>query len=438
MGHSLGRSRNLALFEGLDDVAIFQVLVVGETNAALKARLHLSRVILEAAQRSDRALPDNGALAQESNLRTTGDDAVADEASGDGADLGNAKHFAHLGFAGDDLFVDRRQQSQHGRLDLLDQLVDDLVGPHLDTLSLSQFATALVRSDIEADDGRVRGLGELDVVLGDPADATVHDDELHVVALELSQRFGAGFERTLHVGLQDDVERRGLAALDLFEEVLESRTARRGHGLVANEARALGARFGERASVREVVRDAHLVTGERRLAESEDLHGCRGSGGLDLLALIVDERLDLAVRGAGDHRVTNREEALLDHDRGDRTASDFEIRLEHGADRSPRRSSDELTDLGDQEDLFEQFVDAGALQGRDLDDDRVAAPLLRYESVFADLLEDPIGVGVGLVHLVDRDDQGDVGGLGVVDRFDGLGHDADVGGDHQNDDVGDQ
>ena len=38
---------------------------------------------------------------------------------------------------------------------------------------------------------------------------------------------------------------------------------RRGHGLVSDEAGALGARFGERARVREVVRDAHLVTRER-------------------------------------------------------------------------------------------------------------------------------------------------------------------------------
>jgi hypothetical protein len=131
----------------------------------------------------------------------------------------------------------------------------------------------------------VGGLGELHVVLGDAADAAVHDDQLDVVALEFAQRLGAGFERTLHVGLQDDVERRGLAALDLLEEVFQSGTTGRGDGLVSDESRALGARLGEGSRVGEVVGDAHLVTGEGWLAEAEDLHRRRGAGRLDLLAL---------------------------------------------------------------------------------------------------------------------------------------------------------
>ena len=53
VGHDLGRSGNLALFEGLDDVAFLQVLVVGETDTALEASLHLTRVVLESTQRRD-------------------------------------------------------------------------------------------------------------------------------------------------------------------------------------------------------------------------------------------------------------------------------------------------------------------------------------------------------------------------------------------------
>ena len=70
--------------------------------------------------------------------------------------------------------------------------------------------------------------------------------------------------------------------------------------------------------------------------------------------------------------------------------------------------------------------------------DRVAAPLLGDEAELGELLEHAVGVGVGAVHLVDRDDDRDVGGLRVVDRLDGLGHDAVVGGDDQHDDVGDR
>jgi len=67
----------------------------------------------------------------------------------------------------------------------------------------------------------------------------------------------------------------------------------------------------------------------------------------------------------------------------------------------------------------------------------VATPLLGHESVFADLLEHAVGIGVGLIHLVHGHDERHVGGLGVIDRLHGLGHHAVVGGDHEDDDVGD-
>ena len=54
-----------------------------------------------------------------------------------------------------------------------------------------------------------------------------------------------------------------------------------------------------------------------------------------------------------------------------------------------------------------------------------------------ELLLDALDVGVGLVDLVDHDDDRHAGRLGVVDRLDGLRHDAVVGGDDDRGDVGD-
>ncbi len=51
-------------------------------------------------------------------------------------------------------------------------------------------------------------------------------------------------------------------------------------------------------------------------------------------------------------------------------------------------------------------------------------------------LLDPFRLGLGLVNLVDRHDDRHSGSLGVVDGFAGLGHDAIVGGDHQDNDIG--
>ena len=69
-------------------------------------------------------------------------------------------------------------------------------------------------------------------------------------------------------------------------------------------------------------------------------------------------------------------------------------------------------------------------------DGTFAAPGLEQDVLVGELLLDAVDVGVGLVDLVDRDDDRDLGGAGVVDRLDRLRHDAVVGRDDQDDDVG--
>ena len=61
----------------------------------------------------------------------------------------------------------------------------------------------------------------------------------------------------------------------------------------------------------------------------------------------------------------------------------------------------------------------------------------RHQAEIRQLLLDAIGVGVRLVDLVDRDEDRHARRLRVVDRFPRLRHDAVVGRDDQDDDVGD-
>ena len=118
--------------------------------------------------------------------------------------------------------------------------------------------------------------------------------ELHVVALELAQALGHRLERALHVGLQHQVERRGLAALDLLEEVLELGAGRRcGDRLVTGEAEALRPGLAERARGGLVLGHAQLVAGLGRLGEPEHLDRHRRRRLLHVVAVVVDECLDL-------------------------------------------------------------------------------------------------------------------------------------------------
>ena len=66
----------------------------------------------------------------------------------------------------------------------------------------------------------------------------------------------------------------------------------------------------------------------------------------------------------------------------------------------------------------------------------IAAVLFRHDLFGHQLLLDAVGVGVGLVDLVDGDDDRHTRRLGMLDGFLGLRHDAVVGRHHQDHDVG--
>ena len=149
------------------------------------------------------------------------------------------------------------------------------------------------------------------------------------------------------------------------------------------------------------------------------------------------ERPDLAPGVAGDDRVADAERPALDEHRRDRTAAD----VEPGLDDRPRRVRLRVglqleLGVGDEQDLLEQLVEPGLLPRRDARDLDVAAPLLGLEALGGEIAEHPVGVGVRQVDLVHRDDDRHLGRAGVRDRLLRLRHDAVVGGDDEDGDVG--
>ena len=73
---------------------------------------------------------------------------------------------------------------------------------------------------------------------------------------------------------------------------------------------------------------------------------------------------------------------------------------------------------------------------RDFDGDDFAAPLLDQHAVLGELAAHALDVGVRLVDLVDGHDHRHLGGARVIDGFLRLRHDAVVGRDDEDDDVG--
>ncbi len=162
-------------------------------------------------------------------------------------------------------------------------------------------------------------------------------------------------------------------------------------------------------------------------------------GFFDGTSAVVEHGADLAECVADDVAVVEVKSSVLDQDGGDCAAAAVELGFDDGADGLAARGRLGRPDVGDQADHLQQQVKVDALLGGDFDKDRslrAAGPLFRDEAAVGELLLDTLGVGFRLVDLVDGDDNGHAGGLGMVDGFQGLGHHAVVGGDHHYNDVG--
>ena len=112
-----------------------------------------------------------------------------------------------------------------------------------------------------------------------------------LVVLDLPDLVHGGLDRALHVGLDDQVELLDRALLHLREQILEA------DGLAALGehlgAQALGALLGDLARDALVLDDAAALAGGRRLVEAEDLDRHARPGVLDALAVVVVQRRTL-------------------------------------------------------------------------------------------------------------------------------------------------
>ncbi len=249
-----------------------------------------------------------------------------DHAARDRAEPGDPEERAHLGLADRLLRRDGGELADQRLLDLLGQLVDDVVGADLDALPRRELARLGVRTHVEAHDESVGGGREHDVVLGDRPHALGDHVQPHLRVLELRQLRDDGLDRADDVAADDQVEVRDVARLERLVQALERDAAARADGRELFAAEPLAAPVGEVARLTVVGDDTRQLTRRRRLVEAEDLDGIARDRALPALALVVEQRLDAAVRIPCDHRVAHAERPAVD---------------EHGRDRAarPRRAA---------------------------------------------------------------------------------------------------
>ena len=222
-----------------------------------------------------------------------------------------------------------------------------------------------------------------------------------LVGAELVESGDDGLHRALHVALDEQRELLGPGRLQLGHHLLE-RAALTGHGqALAPLAQAV---IGDLAGAGLVLDHGELIAGLGRGIEAQHLDRHRGAGFLDLLAEIVDQRAHAAIGRACHDEIAEMQRAALDERGADGAAAALELGLDDDAFGGAVGIGRELQHLGLQRDGLEQLVEAGLLQGRDLDLERIAAEALDHDLVAEQLGAHALRVGALLVDLVDGDD----------------------------------
>src|SRR6266480_921338 len=421
---------------GLDRVPDGDV-AVADADAALVAVADLGHVLLEPAQRVHaEVLRHHDAVADQAGLAVPGDRAGTDDAAGHVADPRHPEDLPDLRRAELRLLELGLEHALERRLDLVDRLVDDRVVADLDALALGQFPGPPGRPHVEADDHGLRCDGQVDVVLGDRADATADDPQHHVLAhIDFEQRVLQGLDRPGHVTLDDEQQFLALTGLQRGLQVLQGdpRPPLREQGAALAGLPALG----DLPRHPLVGHDQEVVARVGHRVEPQHLHRAGRRRVRDRLAVLVEQRPDPAERVAADDRVANVQRAALHQHGRHRAAALVQVRLDRDALCVLVGVGPQVKlGVGGQDDRLQQGLDANALPGRHVHEQRGAAELLGHQAVLGELGTDPGRVRPLLVDLVDRHDDRHPGRLGVVERLGGLRLDAVVRRHHQDHQVG--
>ena len=271
-------------------------------------------------------------------------------------------------------------------------------------------------------------------VLRDLTHALVDDVDGDGLGGETNEGVGEGLYRTVHVALDDNVEFLVVAELQAAADLVEREHLGGTEVLFALKLQTL---VGDFAGFLLGLHDVELVAGLGCAVEAENGGGVCGGHFLDANAALIEEGFDASGVGTGHDDVALAQGTVGNEDGGDVAATFVERTLDDGADGTTLRVGFELEEVGFEEHFLEEFEHAFALLGGDVLRLVFTAPFFDEEVHRSEGALDGVGVGAGLIDLVDGEDDGNARSHGVVDGFLGLGHHIVVGGNDDNGDVGD-
>ena len=242
-----------------------------------------------------------------------------------------------------------------------------------------------------------------------------------------------GLGASLQVGLDDNLKLLDFVRVNRLVQVVERDFLDSLGVLKALKLDALGA---DRARLFFAFGNLEGVAGVGHFLNSDNLNRLAGCRFLDALAPVVEHGADAARVNSGHKGISLMQSSALDYNCRDNAAALVDARLKDFSFGAAIPNSLKLKHFGLEQNRVQKVVDALALQGADVYVLSVSAPIFGRKAKLCKLGANAVWIGVGLVYLVDRDDNRNLGVLGVVNRFQSLGHDAVVGGDNQDYDVG--
>ena len=249
---------------------------------------------------------------------------------------------------------------------------------------------------------------------------------------ELNERLLDSLNRTVYVRLNDDVQILD-AVRDSREQILERCVCIRLELLVLCLVETL-LRKGTRHSL--ILNCVELITRNRYGVKTDDLNRYGRTCDLDLLTLVVGHGTDVSDRSARDDDVARMERTVLYKHGGNGSAALIQLCLDNDTLCTAVGICFQLLDLGNEQDVFEQVVDTHAGHCRNGNADDIAAPLLGNQLILGKTGHNIVRICRGLIHLVDGYDDLNARGLCVVDRLYRLRHDAVVGCNDQDRNIG--
>ena len=190
-------------------------------------------------------------------------------------------------------------------------------------------------------------------------------------------------------------------------------------------------------SVTLLLEDAELITCTRNGLQAKDLNCVRRTSSLNVIALRIEHCTDAAKCHTSNKSVADVERTARNQNSSNRAATTVKLSLKNVTRSKGVWVSLQLKDICLKNNGLEKIIDAQILLSRDVNKHVLSAPLLRNYSILGELLADAGRICAWLINLVDSNYDWNTCSLCVVNRLNGLRHNAVVCSNNQNDNVGD-